>query len=1247
MKGNIIRAFLATGALAAVCAASGCVADRPSRNGVFNENQYIRKDFLIQPGSGGVDPGWFVKTTILSTSVPNPLASADVLLETGLHGTYGNYVNFGVTSDRLLMQDMVQPTPDQTLTGSIAAQGTRDASTVDSWSVTNVDLKYRVNLDGEKTNFYEENQELDWQQRQWVKLSLDKNDQSDFVTFGPFTNDFLAKCTAAADIASTLHPGSFYVDEANNYWQFAVDITIPLSFGQVQSQTASSDGTNTTSVDNYCATQFAYAGWMFNQLGRTNVTMTLMYSFMRASENPATTYDGGQTKQATYVPLVIPEKDNIQRKYGIINTRLPAIDPTTGLWGSRQLVTRHDPKAAVVTRYFAPGFPNYLKTVYGNPDTPGCIDACTFSGGGNGLIDQTNALFKVAGATTKLVIKDFDADLAPGQPPRQYGDARYSFLVWHSDLGFANATGLLGITYGSNFDIRTGQILSTDIDYFDYPWQDYVLARLDYYEQSIGAFNFSPAGQNGVPGSCQDGDVIPLVPATVAANHNGSSTLFQKMQQYLGKPVSTWGNLGPSDFIPQHDADFYNGLFAVLPYQIFGDPGANPYVIAEGGTANYGSSTSLFAAGQGEADFQSLMSSIDHGKAPFDVNADSQPGGGAQATAFLAHLQSATLAHRDYLYQRDYAHPSVKADDISMYSFPVAFQKNGRHCIKGQWETRDQYVTNLVQSFRGSFLWHEFGHSLGLEHNFMGSVDRNNYPHYKDGAGRDHIGMYSSSIMEYPSAIDDQFWSGTANAALGGAAGKFGWAPYDQAAIAFIYANNAASLTASDSGNPTGVVGASVSGQSGVALNQSGKTVTAANARWKDPLGFCPASGVNPGTGFACTPGAETQFLYCTNVNMKYTPFCREFDFGTTPAEIIASEIDRYEWQYLWSNFPQYHQYFSFQNYANVPAAFFTDGRRFLASWAYDWSQGELSDNFRRLGVNPPAGVPALSYYDDLANAFNQDISVANQLYAAASEGVILQSAGQRPFVTIFDPYFGDTTQQGIAVDKILSQQAFTALWAVDDYDQNQSAGAYLSPFSFQADPQYQAVSEAMTLAVVGGSYDLFAYAKPLGVQQFAMATHSPYFQGYGTGGRPEIKDWIGGYVFTRESDFLDFFRLLAVNNNTVDATGARICPTDVTATCGYDPRIPGTTNDPQQAFHSDPFNQFQGPDYRRWIWVYMQDSNQWIVADRDRNVATYITAYTYTSDVIYGEDDGNTGGPYAIELPLKYFLNYYHTNGN
>jgi hypothetical protein len=38
---------------------------------------------------------------------------------------------------------------------------------------------------------------------------------------------------------------------------------------------------------------------------------------------------------------------------------------------------------------------------------------------------------------------------------------------------------------------------------------------------------------------------------------------------------------------------------------------------------------------------------------------------------------------------------------------------------------------------------------------------------------------------------------------------------------------------------------------------------------------------------------------------------------------------------------------------------------------------------------------------------------------------------------------------------------------------------------------------------------------------------------------------------------------------------------------------------------------------------------------------------YNYTSDVLFGEDDGTIGNPFAEELPLKYFLNYYQTNGN
>src|ERR1700722_8483582 len=316
MKANIIRAFVVTGALAALCAGSGCVPDRPSRNAVYNENQYLRKDFLIRPGSGGTDPGWFMNATATASSVPNPFAS---MMATGVMNG-GNYVNFAVTSDRLLMNNMIEP-EQQTLNngyaGNIGAQQTQDPETIDSWAITNVDLKYQVNLDGEKSNQYTENQELDWQLRQWVKVNFDKNDQSDFVPFGDMINEFFGKCSTG-DINATLDPGSFYVDEVNNYWQFGVQITVPVAFNSLPSVSVdTSTGTLSTSVDPYCSDQFGFQGKIFQELSRQNVTFTVLYSFTRAPEDARTSYDGSNVGSTaapalTYMPLVVPEKDNIQ-----------------------------------------------------------------------------------------------------------------------------------------------------------------------------------------------------------------------------------------------------------------------------------------------------------------------------------------------------------------------------------------------------------------------------------------------------------------------------------------------------------------------------------------------------------------------------------------------------------------------------------------------------------------------------------------------------------------------------------------------------------------------------------------------------------------------------------------------------------------------------------------------------------------------------------------------------------------------
>src|ERR1700733_9605330 len=228
MSSNPIRTLFGVAAVAVVVAASqGCVADRPSRNGVFNENQYIRKDFLVQP-VGGVDPGWFMKATVVQTSTPNPYANLGLFTGSESAGAqdYGNIVRFDITSDKLSLLDLRELSNSD----AINQQDTRTPSVLNAWPITNVDLKYRVNLDGEKTNFYEENQELDWQVRQWVKLNFAKNDMSDVAPLGVYTSDLLAQCTDTGNSSATLVDGSFLVDTVNDYMQWAVQITLPLKW---------------------------------------------------------------------------------------------------------------------------------------------------------------------------------------------------------------------------------------------------------------------------------------------------------------------------------------------------------------------------------------------------------------------------------------------------------------------------------------------------------------------------------------------------------------------------------------------------------------------------------------------------------------------------------------------------------------------------------------------------------------------------------------------------------------------------------------------------------------------------------------------------------------------------------------------------------------------------------------------------------------------------------------------------------
>ena len=191
--------------------------------------------------------------------------------------------------------------------------------------------------------------------------------------------------------------------------------------------------------------------------------------------------------------------------------------------------------------------------------------------------------------------------------------------------------------------------------------------------------------------------------------------------------------------------------------------------------------------------------------------------------AFTQNLQGLRQTVFNQQYKQNLGPYGRVMDGTDILTNFELFKKDSRHCIWSNaqhtathWETRAEYVTSLIQSYWTQTVWHEFGHAVGLRHNFMSSLDRNNFPTWTDVKGGTHVGLYASSLMEYNSTPDRLFFAGGAAQnngnggpwANGGASqssaadagnapthngnwnGLPGWAPYDIGAVSFIYGNN-------------------------------------------------------------------------------------------------------------------------------------------------------------------------------------------------------------------------------------------------------------------------------------------------------------------------------------------------------------------------------------------------------------------------------------------------------------------------
>ncbi|WP_230856301.1 zinc-dependent metalloprotease [Vibrio cidicii] len=181
-----------------------------------------------------------------------------------------------------------------------------------------------------------------------------------------------------------------------------------------------------------------------------------------------------------------------------------------------------------------------------------------------------------------------------------------------------------------------------------------------------------------------------------------------------------------------------------------------------------------------------------------------------------------------------------------------------------------QVTKQISQHIYTSTLVHELGHNLGLRHNFMGSMDKNNFYSEQEitALGYDKVPAYSS-IMDYGASIFDELPT---------------YGKYDIAALRFGYNRQAEVNAVDDQGEPT------------VAYASLDAIDAKVSQNYRDyPLGTLEALKEQLAKQDNSQPTQSVKnYYYCTDENTSSTTTCNRFDEGTNILELTKFRIQRY-----------------------------------------------------------------------------------------------------------------------------------------------------------------------------------------------------------------------------------------------------------------------------------------------------------------------------------------------------------------